>query len=209
MKKIIIILAILVIIGIVTTVGINFYVKRYVESKIKEKYSDIGKADAILILGCEVRADGTLSFMLKDRLDKGIEAYRSGIATQIIVSGDNREESNTEANAMKQYMIDNGIPEDVIIMDNAGFSTYESMYRLKYTFNIKKCIVITQEYHLYRAVYIGNKLGVDTYGIASEGDDYAGQAWRDIREFFARNKDFIKCIIKPQSTYLEKELPKK
>lgn len=206
MKKVMIIIGVLLIIVIVIPFIINAYVKGSTKSRIRENSSEIGEVEAIVILGCEVKDDGTLSFMLKDRLDKGIEVYQKQINCKVIVSGDNREKSNNETNVMKQYMIEHGVSEQDIIMDSAGFSTYDSMYRMKYTFDISKCIVITQKYHLYRAIYIGNQLGIDTYGVASAGDNYAGQMWRDIREFLARNKDFAKCIFKPKSTYLEKDL---
>lgn len=211
MKKfmvVIIVIVILCVTGVLTALGINHHVKSYATERIKENPTDLQQVDAVLILGCEVKEDGSLSLMLRDRLNKGIEVYRAGVATKMIVSGDNRSESNSETNAMKQYLMDNGVKEEDIIMDDAGFSTYDSMYRLKNTFQIDKCVVITQEYHLYRAIYIGGKLGVDSFGIASEGEDYAGQMARDFREFLARNKDFVKCIFKPQATYMEKELPK-
>lgn len=200
MKKVMIIIGVLLIIAILIPFVINYYVKASTKSKIKENIAEAEEVEAIVILGCEVREDGTLSFMLRDRLNKGIEVYQKQINCKVIVSGDNRNDSNHEVDVMKQYMVQHGVSEEDIVMDNAGFSTYDSMYRMKHTFDISKCIVITQKYHLYRAIYIGNQLGMDTYGVASTGDNYAGQMWRDIREFLARNKDFVKCIFKPEST---------
>lgn len=203
MKKVMIIIGVLLIIAILIPFVINYYVKASTKSKIKENIAEAEEVEAIVILGCEVREDGTLSFMLRDRLNKGIEVYQKQINCKVIVSGDNRNDSNHEVDVMKQYMVQHGVSEEDIVMDKAGFSTYDSMYRMKHTFDISKCIVITQKYHLYRAIYIGNQLGMDTYGVASTGDNYAGQMWRDIREFLARNKDFVKCIFKPESTIIE------
>ncbi len=194
---------ILIIIGIIIVVCINAYVTGYSEPRIKTNYEDFPKVGAILVLGCEVKDDGSLSLMLRDRLNKGIEAYQNGISSKIIVSGDNRSESNTEVNVMKQYLLDNQVKEEDIIMDSAGYSTYDSMYRLKEIFHVDKCVIITQKYHLYRAIYIGSQLGIDSYGIASEGDQYDGQWVRDFREVLARNKDFVKCIFRPEASSME------
>lgn len=207
MKKfmiILIIFAILIVVGVLIVFLINAYVQGYAEERIKTNCQEVPKVDAILVLGCEVRDDGSLSLMLRDRLNKGIEAYQNEVAPKIVVSGDNRSESNTEVNVMKQYLMDNGVKEEDIIMDKAGYSTYDSMYRLKNIFGIKTCVIITQKYHLYRAIYIGGQLGVDCYGIASEGDNYYGQASRDFREVLARNKDFVKCLFKPEASDMEK-----
>lgn len=210
MKKIIIMLVIfivLLVLGLIITISINQYVKKSSKDKILEDFSDIKDIDAILILGCEVKEDGSLSLMLKDRLDKGINLYKSGVAPKVIVSGDHRKEHYDETNAMKSYMIKNGVPSEDIFMDHAGFSTYDSMYRANYIFQVKKCVIVTQEYHLYRAIYIGNSLGIETYGAYAVKTKYYGQIRRDFREVLARNKDFIKCIIKPQSTYLGDTIP--
>ena len=96
-----------------------------------------------------------------------------------------------------------GIPEENIFMDHAGISSYDSIYRANKIYKANKIIIVTQKYHLYRSLYIANKLGFDeVYGIASDKKVYVNQSKRDIREFFARIKDFFKCIIKPSSTYL-------
>ena len=207
-KKVIIIISVLITIAILLVLGINQYVKIFAKSKIVEDTSNINKnIDAILVLGCQVKEDGSLSLMLKDRLDKAIELYKANKVPKIIVSGDHGTREYDEVNAMKKYLIQNDIKSEDIFMDHAGFSTYESMYRAKYIFEAKKVIVVTQEYHLYRAVYIGNKLGIETYGVPAKKVNYYGQTGRDIREILARNKDFIKCIFKPEPTYLGETIP--
>ena len=92
-------------------------------------------------------------------------------------------------------------------MDHAGFSTYESMYRAQEIFDAKKIIIVTQEYHLYRALYDANRLGLEAYGVASNTQTYSGQSYRDLREVLARNKDFFYCLFKPEPTYLGDVLP--
>lgn len=206
-NKLIIAIVILIIIGIIAVFVINQYVKSIANKNIIQEVKNANKSDAILVLGCQVMDDGSLSLMLKDRLDKAVELYKQGIAEKIIVSGDHGREEYDEVNAMKTYLIENEIPSENIFMDHAGFSTYESLYRADYIFKVKKITVVTQEYHLYRAVYIGNKLGIETYGVPAAKTEYYGQTSREIREILARDKDFVKCIFKSKPTYLGESIP--
>ncbi len=206
-NKLIIAIVILIIIGIIAVFGINQYVKSIANKNIIQEVENANKSDAILVLGCQVMDDGSLSLMLKDRLDKAVELYKQGMAEKIIVSGDHGREEYDEVNAMKTYLIENEIPSENIFMDHAGFSTYESLYRADYIFKVKKLTVVTQEYHLYRAVYIGNKLGIETYGVPAIKTEYYGQTSREIREILARDKDFVKCIFKSKPTYLGESIP--
>ena len=168
---------------------------------IKEA-AEWGSADCILVLGCQVRSDGTPSLMLSDRLDLGIELYNIGAAPKLLMSGDHGQVEYNEVSAMKQYATDTGIASEDIFMDHAGFSTYESIYRAKEIFGVEKIIIVSQEYHLYRALYIADNLGLEAYGVAAEGQNYAGQSMRDFREVLARAKDFATVVIKPEPTYL-------
>ena len=207
-KWIILILFILILIGVIILLGINLYVKSVASKYIVEDISTLENKDAILVLGCEVHEDGTLSHMLQDRLDKAIQLYKNGVSNKIIVSGDHGKKEYDEVNAMKNYLIEKGILSQDIFMDHAGFSTYESIYRAKEIFNVKKLVIVTQEYHLYRAVYIGIALEIEEiYGVPSKNIVYSGQNKRDIREVLARDKDFIKCIFKPEPTYLGEAIP--
>lgn len=162
--------------------------------------------DCILVLGCGVHGD-TPSHMLEDRLLQGIELYHSGASEKMLMSGDHGREHYDEVNVMKDFAIDRDVKSSDIFMDHAGFSTYESMYRAKEIFQAKKILIVTQEYHLYRAVYDARALGLDAYGVASDPRTYAGQIYRDIREILARNKDFVYSIIKPEPTYLGEPIP--
>ena len=136
--------------------------------------------------------------MLRDRLEKGIELYKKGIAKKIIMSGDHGRSDYDEVNVMKKYAIDRGVSSEDIFMDHAGFSTYESMYRAKEVFNVKSVVIVSQEYHLYRAIYIAKNLGLNAYGVNSEPKKFIGQFHRDIREILARNKDFVSVMLKPE-----------
>lgn len=188
--------------------GINIYVKDVANKKIiTTQEAAANTADCIIVLGCKVKNDGTPSDMLRDRLDRGIELYKAGTANKIIMSGDHGTVEYDEVHAMKSYAVDAGIPSEDVFMDHAGFSTYESMYRASEIFEADKVIIVTQKYHLYRAVYIAQSLGLDSYGVASDYHTYAGQTMRNAREVLARTKDFINCIFKPKPTYLGEAIP--
>ena len=130
-----------------------------------------------------------------------------GAAPKLLMSGDHGRTNYDEVAAMKQFAINAGIPSENIFMDHAGFSTYESIYRAKEIFQAKKIIIVTQEYHLYRALYIADQLGVEAWGVSADYRSYTGQTSRDIREFLARVKDFATGIFKPEPTYLGEAIP--
>lgn len=206
------ILLCLVIIGLIVAIGmiaINQYVKSSVkddilyrvEGDVSAAFSDWNSeeiqgfgADCILVLGAGIRDDETPTPMLRDRLDVGIELYNKGIAPKILLSGDNGRVGHNEIHVMLNYVKAAGIPEEDIFCDHAGFSTYDSLHRAESIFGASKVIVVTQEYHQYRALYIGKSLGIEAKGVASDQKRYGGQIHRDLRELLARNKDFFKVM---------------
>lgn len=163
--------------------------------------------DCVLVLGAKVLSDDVLSHMLEDRMSYGVAMYNSGAGKKLLLSGDHGRDGYDEVNAMKLYALDKGIETDDVFMDHAGFSTYESMYRARDVFEVKSVVIITQKYHLYRAIYIARSLGLEAYGVASDPRRYGTEAYNNIREFLARVKDFGKCIIEPEPTYLGEVIP--
>ena len=161
----------------------------------------------ILILGAGLKPDGTPNLMLADRLDQGIALYKRGAAPKILLSGDNGQERYDEVNAMKEYCLDQGVPMEDIFMDHAGFSTYESIHRASSIFQVESMIIVTQDYHLPRACYLAEKMGIRYLGIAARQIDYGGQQGRDLREIAARCKDFFTGILKPPPTYQGEVIP--
>lgn len=167
------------------------------------------KFDCVLVLGAGVRGKSPTP-MLKERLSKGLEVYETGCTDRILMSGDHGRTEYDEVNVMKTYAIENGAIADEVFMDHAGFSTYETMYRARDVFEVKKVIIVTQKYHLYRAVYNARKLGLDAYGIAADGMyNYSlpVRTYNNTREALARVKDFCWCIVKPEPTYLGEAIP--
>lgn len=208
MKKVIKVGIIIIIIIVLIILLINFYVKNSTKNQIIEKddYSTLKNIDCIIILGAGIWGDKP-SPMLEDRLKEGILLYNNEVSDKIIMSGDHGREEYDEVNTMKKYAIENGILSENIFMDHAGFSSYESIYRAKEIFNAKKVVIVTQKYHLYRALYIANQLGLEAYGVGADPRQYVGAIYREAREILARNKDFIKCIFKPEPTYLGDTIP--
>lgn len=199
----------LCLLGAAALFGVNAYVKSVSKGNIltAEEASQLEDVDCILVLGCGVWDDGRPSHMLEDRLKRSLELFDLGAAPKLLMSGDHGRVDYDEVATMKQFVIDQGVPSEDVFMDHAGFSTYESMYRAKEIFQAKKIIIVTQGYHLYRAIYIAERLGMEAYGVASDYRTYTGQPVRDLREILARVKDFGTCIFKPEPTYLGEAIP--
>ena len=161
----------------------------------------------ILVLGCAAGTDGEPSPMLKDRLDTGIALYRQGVAPKLLLSGDNSIKEYSEPESMFRYTIAQGVPAEDIFLDYAGFSTYESVYRANAIFDVDSMIVVTQKYHLFRALYTSRALGITAKGVASNQRKYTGRYFREAREVLARDKDLVKSFLKLKPTYLGDEYP--
>ncbi|MFQ9515411.1 MAG: vancomycin high temperature exclusion protein [Eubacterium sp.] len=206
-KMIIKIICGLIVLGIImalTVLGINLYMKHSVAKNIItiEEASD-KDADCIIVLGAGVRTDGNPSWMLEDRIIIGEQLYEAGASKKLLMSGDHGREEYDEVNTMKNYAINDGIPSEDIFMDHAGFETYDTMYRAKEVFGAKKVIIVTQKYHMYRALYIAKSMGMEAYGVTSDLRGYSKkQYYREVREWLARVKSFGKCILKSNPRYL-------
>ena len=203
-QRIIIICLCLAFAGGIFLLSVNAYVKSSVKDNIvsPDDAATLEGVDCIIVLGCLVKGNGDPSDMLEDRLKRGIELYYLGASLKLLMSGDHGREEYDEVSVMKRYAIEAGIGSSDIFMDHAGFSTYDSIYRAKEVFGADKIIIVTQEYHLYRALYIADALGVEAYGVSSDLRSYRNQSVRDIREILARNKDWFFTIFKPEPKYL-------
>lgn len=208
-RNIIVILLCLAVVGVAALLIVNSHVKSAGKDRILtvEQAAKLDDADCIIVLGCQVKDDGSLSHMLRDRLMRGLEVYEAGAAPKLLMSGDHGRENYDEVGAMKNYAIENGVPSEDVFMDHAGFYTYETIYRAKEVFEANKVIIVTQEYHLYRALYIAEQFDIEAYGVSADLNTYAGQSMRDFREVLARCKDWGMCLFKPEPTYLGEAIP--
>ena len=146
--------------------------------------------DVILVLGCAVRKDGTPSHMLEDRIKTGVSLYGAGLGDLILMSGD-RHEGYDEVGTMKAEAQKLGVPVEKIAIDPTGFSTYDSIANLLEQYKGKRVLIVTQTYHLYRALYIAEKLGIEAYGVGADLRTYRKQLKYDLREVLARVKDVV------------------
>ena len=159
------------------------------------------KADCILILGAALW-DGVPCPMLEERLDTGADLYHAGASDTIVVSGAVEGDGYNEPQAMEDYLVErHDVPREAIVQDPHGSNTYASMYRARHDFGMDSAVVVTEKYHLFRACYIADALGVEVYGADACRQLYFGNVNREARECAARVKDFFMCIIQPELTY--------
>lgn len=207
-KRVLRVLVVMFLFAILLPLGISIYLC----ASVKDQIITLDEAakldtDAILVLGARVWDNGSPSGVLEDRLDTGISAYQAGVSDRLLMSGDHGQDDYDEVNAMKDYALEQGIPSENIFMDHAGFSTYESVYRARDIFQVKTVLIVTQEYHLYRALYIARALGLNAYGVAADRSVYSGIVGFEAREILARVKDFFYTLIQPLPTYLGDVIP--
>lgn len=197
-RKVLKILSIAVVIGLIfVLIGacINLYVVHTGGKRIYSVKAMRGShADCILVLGAGLKPDGSPSDMLRDRLSFACDLWEEGVSDTVLISGDRASESYDEVTAMKNYLLAHGVPEEAVVEDPMGYSTSESLIRAKEVFGYENVVVVTQRYHLYRALYVAEKIGLDAKGVNSDPFTYRGQVLRDMREFAARVKDFFKFL---------------
>lgn len=178
------------IIGLIVLFSVNYYVKSETDSLIYYSENDVPKNNVGIIFGAGIIGDNPSKY-LRDRLDAGILLYKSKKVNKILLSGDNGTDEHDELTVMKKYCFENGIDTTKIYIDYAGFDTYSTMYRAKNIFKIDKAILVTQEYHLNRAIYIGNKLGIKSEGFSANVGEYRNYNYVCFREYFSIFKSVI------------------
>ncbi len=178
------------------TLAISCLVQCSVKDRIITRQEAAGlQADCILVLGAAIWADNTPCPMLQDRLDEAIALYRSGLSAPLLMSGGTSGSDYDEPGVMADYALSHEIPSDDILLDRLGDNTYQSILRARTEFGADTIVIVTQKYHLYRALYIARQLGMNAYGVASDPRSYTGQCFREAREILARCKDFFNCIL--------------
>ena len=165
---------------------IAFLIVLRVQTKYSDKITD-GAAfvppNVGMVLGAGLKAKGAPSDILEDRILTAIELYKNNKIGKFIMSGDNSSVNHNEVEAMKLFALANGLPAEAMILDHAGLSTYNSCERVKSNFSLSQVIVITQKYHLRRALYLCNELGINAVGVAAHDRGYIKQMkynWREL-----------------------------
>ena len=172
-----------------------------------EELNDVPRAQVALILGAKVFDDGRLSMMMQDRADSALELYESGKVGKLIMSGDHGTKTYDEVNTVKDYLLEKGVNPEDLFLDHAGFDTYDSLYRARDIFGVKSLIVVTQKFHLPRAVYIGRSLGMEAYGYVADRREYLGMFRNELRESLARSKALLDVVSGAKPKFLGEMIP--
>lgn len=174
------------------------------ESYMYSSIQDVPRTDVALVLGAAVRR-GQPTPVLEERAYRAIELYRAGKVGKILVTGDNSALTHDEVTPVRKYLIDAGIPAGDIFLDHAGFDTYSSMYRARDVFQADSVTIVTQDFHLPRAVYIARHLGLTAYGMkARNAGVYMKNYWREIP---ASVKALGELLINRKPKYLGEPIP--
>jgi SanA protein len=189
------------------TYSINQTVDRTSSGLVYANTTEVPAKQTGLVLGALVHSDGTLSDMLKDRCETAVELYKAGKIQKILVSGDHGTKGYDEVNAMKTYILAKGVPGKDLFLDHAGFDTYDSVYRAKAIFDVQSVTIITQEFHLPRALYIAKSLGMDAIGVKADRSDYGGIEFNQAREVLSKDKAFVDVTLQSGPKFLGPEIP--
>jgi len=206
LKKFILFSVIGIVLIIFTILGIEAIFLRHTSEDI---YSDISKIPprvTVIILGASVHSDGKLSPILKDRVDTAIKLYRRNKVKNFHVTGDHRTEDYNEIAAMVSYLRERGIPQNRITSDHAGLDTYDSMYRAGKLFNIENATVVTQKFHLPRALFISGQLGFNYFGFTADQRAYQTEYRLKQREKLANVKALWEVLINKEPSTMEYRL---
>lgn len=206
--RVLLALLLLVLVAAAAVLGGSVYVVWSARAEIlSQEEAPPANLDCILVLGCGVHADGTPTPMLRSRMTRAVELYQAGWADKLLLSGDNSRADYNEVATMKTLALEGGVPEEDIVLDHAGFSTYDSLYRARDVFLAERIVIITQEYHLSRALCLADALGLEAWGVAAAPRNDAGQIMRDAREILARDKAILWAILQPEPKFLGDPIP--
>jgi SanA protein len=193
-RRMTIYLGLLLVLGLVY--GSNQLVESFAKGRIYNASEVIPYQHVGLILGCAKKLrNGQRNLFFRYRIEAALELYRSGKMKYIIVSGDNSVKHYDEPSDMKNELVMNGVPEERIFCDYAGFRTLDSIVRAKKIFGVSKLVVISQAFHIKRAIYIGKIRGVDVIGYSALDVNVFNAARTLIRECFARTKMMLDLYI--------------
>lgn len=172
--------------GLLTVYLINLQVSSYSNNKIYRSITEVPNDNSVaIVFGAKVWDDGSLSHALLDRVTTGVELYKAGKVKKLLMSGDNPSADYDEPTAMKNDAIRQGVPERDIVLDFAGRRTYDTCYRAKEIFEVKKAVIVSQEFHLARSIYLCENIGVESVGITANRRKYSGENYWAFREFFS------------------------
>ena len=187
--------------------AINLYINSQSKTYVFQDTSDLPEAEVVLVLGARVYERGIMSGMFQDRVETALDLYEEEKVEKILISGDHGREDYDEVNTAKDYLLDKGVKSEDIFLDHAGFDTYDSLYRAREIFEVSSVIVVTQNFHLPRAVYIGRKLDLEIYGLSADKHLYANVDYNESREIFSKVKAFLDVSFHAKPKFLGEKIP--
>lgn len=186
---------IIIAIGIGIVAAVNFYVLRIGTQNIYRDVEAVPAHEVALVLGAKVFPDGRLSNVLEYRVNSAIELYKAGKVKKLLMSGDNGDVRYDEVTAMRNYAIERGVEPDDVVRDYAGFRTLDSVLRARELWGIESMVIVTQKFHLQRALYIARKYGLNVDGLAARDiNNPQGMLKLHIREVGARMLAFTDVL---------------
>ena len=188
---------------VVGLAAISFGIDVQYDARILPR-SEVPEAEVALVFGAGLAPGGVPSPVLKQRMDAAIALYRAGKVKKLLVSGDNSDPYHDETKAMRRYAIDRGLPVKDVVGDYAGLSTYDSCFRAREIFGVQRATLVTQDFHLPRALFIANALGIDAYGVAADANPRHLSRYRP-REAFARIFAAGLVLVRPPAKILGKK----
>jgi SanA protein len=156
-------------------------IDRYYTPRIFD-VSTAPKKTIAIVYGAAIYRNGRLSAVLRDRMETAIQLFESGKVDRLLLSGDSRPTGYSEPLAMFHYAVQRGVPEEAIEIDHAGFRTYDTCYRARWEFDVDQATLVTQGFHLPRALYTCDRLGIDAVGVGADQRQYRGERWFEVRE---------------------------
>jgi len=173
-------------VAVVLLGGLRLWIEHKTRDRIYVRIEDVPSRAVAIVLGAGLWADGSLTPVLADRVATAAELYQVGAVRVLLFSGDNRFMDYNEPQAMFEYAVRLGVPEDAIVLDYAGRRTYDSCYRARAIFGVDRALVVTQRFHAPRALYLCDALGVDAVAAVADRQDYTPRrfAW-ETREYLA------------------------
>lgn len=197
-----------VFLGFAAVLGSNALVLLGARDEISDRPAQAPQAQVAIVLGARVQPDGKMSAMLADRVSTGARLYLTGKVDKVLASGDHGTRGYDEVNAMRRGLLDAGVPDRDIFTDHAGFDTWSSMVRAQKVFGVESALVVTQGFHLPRAVWLGKRAGLDVHGVSSDLRGYGRQNSRSsVREWLARPKAVQEVAVGRDPRFLGPQIP--
>jgi SanA protein len=193
--------------GLLAAVVINAYVVTTANHWIMARMSDVPHSQAAIVFGAAVYEGGALSQVTSDRVAAGIALYQAGKVDKLLISGDHGQMQYNEVTPMRDMALAAGVPPRDVFTDHAGFCTYDTIARATRVFKVDRAVLVTQRYHLPRALYLARELGLPATGFEADQRQYRSQRFMTTREYAARVKDFVKAIFRPDPRFLGAEIP--